>query len=128
MERRASAFARKVHVDGEKPSRPIQRLPFGHQWLPAINPGGVQWIDQAGIESEGGAWKHLVGRGGGAGSRRAQTQNAWIIEVCRANVATGLATICVVSWVNVSKGVRDRGTGSSDGTGEGRKSEVGRDN
>jgi hypothetical protein len=113
-----------VHVDGKEPPRPIERLPLGNEGLPAIDPGGIQRVNQARVEPQGRTSEDLICRGGGARVRRAQAQNTWVVEICRADVAAGLAAVGIVDRVDGSKGIRGGGIDSGDGSGEGGKSKV----
>jgi hypothetical protein len=113
-----------VHVDGKEPCRPIERLPFGNEGLPAIDPGGIQWVNQARVEPQGRTSEDLICRGGSARVRGAQAQNTWVVEICRADVAARLAAVGVVDWVDGSEGIRGGGIDRSDCPGEGGKSKV----
>ncbi len=94
-----------MHIDGKETSCPVYSLPFGDQGLSAINPGGVQRINEARVELQGRAGQDLISRGSGARVGIAQAQDARVIEICRANVATRLAAVGFVSWLDVGKGI-----------------------
>lgn len=117
-----------MHIDGDKAGVTVQCFPLGDEGLPAGGPGGVQRVDQAWVVFQAWAWQYLVGGSCCAGIGRAQAQNFWVEEIRCADVATWLAAVGVVDWIDVGEGVGDRWLDSVDGADESGEGEVGRDN